>query len=275
MFFWGSGLLKDTFTLSALGFFVSGAYSTLITNKRVVRGLLTMLISGFVIVSIKPYILVGLVPSVILWMIFKYIDKIEVATLRSISFPILIIGGIVFGYLFLQVMGDSLQEYKLDSFLDKAAVNQRDLKSDYHKGNSFDIGEFDPTIQGISSKFLIATFSAIYRPMFFEVNNVVMFLAAVENLLILILSFRVLWYIRFIRLFRYIRKHHLLVFSFSFAILFAFFIGLSTSNFGALVRYKIPCIPFYVASLFIIRHLHSKYLEEQDAMRVQLYEGGV
>ena len=275
VFFWGSGLLKDTFTLSALGFFVSGAYSTLITNKRVVRGLLTMLISGFVIVSIKPYILVGLVPSVILWMIFKYIDKIEVATLRSISFPILIIGGIVFGYLFLQVMGDSLQEYKLDSFLDKAAVNQRDLKSDYHKGNSFDIGEFDPTIQGISSKFLIATFSAIYRPMFFEVNNVVMFLAAVENLLILILSFRVLWYIRFIRLFRYIRKHHLLVFSFSFAILFAFFIGLSTSNFGALVRYKIPCIPFYVASLFIIRHLHSKYLEEQDAMRVQLYEGGV
>jgi hypothetical protein len=275
VFFWGSGLLKDTFTLAALGFFVSGAYSILISNKSVIRGLLTMILSGFIIISIKPYILVGLVPSLILWMIFKYIQKIEIATLRSISFPLLFILGIAFGYLFLQIMGDSLQEYKLDSFLDKAAVNQKDLKSDYHKGNSFDIGEFDPTVQGISSKFFIATFSAIYRPMIFEVNNVVMFLSSIENLLILILTFRVLWYIRFFKFFKYVKSHHLLVFSFSFAILFAFFIGLSTSNFGALVRYKIPCIPFYIASLYIIRHLHTKYLEEQNAMKVQLYEGGV
>lgn len=275
VFFWGSGLLKDTFTLAALGFFVSGAYNTLISNKNIVKGIFTMLLAGFVIVSIKPYILVGLVPSIILWMIFKFIDKIQIATLRSISFPLMLVLGFAFGYAFLQIMGDSLQEYKLDSFLDKAAVNQKDLKSDYHKGNSFDIGEFDPSVQGISSKFFIATFSAIYRPMIFEVNNVVMFLASIENLLILFLTLRVLWYIRFIRFFRYVKSHHLLVFAFSFAILFAFFIGLSTSNFGALVRYKIPCIPFYIASLYIIRHLHSKYIEEQNEMKVQLYEGGV
>jgi hypothetical protein len=275
VFFWGSGLLKDTFTLAALGFFISGTYNTLISNKRVFRGIFTMLLSGFVIVSIKPYILVGLVPSMILWIIVKYIKKIEVATIRSISLPLLLVLGFAFGYAFLQIMGDSLQEYKLDSFLDKAAVNQKDLKSDYHKGNSFDIGEFEPTIQGISSKFFIATFSAIYRPMIFEVNNAVMFLASIENLLILILTIRVLWYIRLFRFFKYIKSHHLLVFAFSFSILFAFFIGLSTSNFGALVRYKIPCMPFYIASLYIIRYLHSKYLEEQNAMKVQLYEGGV
>jgi hypothetical protein len=275
VFFWGSGLLKDTFTLAALGFFVSGVYNTFISNKSVIKGAFTMILSGFVIVSIKPYILVGLVPSLILWMIFKFIQKIEIPTLRSISFPLLLLAGIVFGYAFLQIMGDSLQEYKLDSFLDKAAVNQKDLKSDYHNGNSFDIGEFDPSVQGISSKFFIATFSAIYRPMIFEVNNVVMFLASIENLLIFFLTLRVLWYVRFYRFFRYIKSHHLLVFSFSFAILFAFFIGLSTSNFGALVRYKIPCIPFYIASLYIVRHLHEKNLEEQNAMKVQLYEGGV
>ena len=257
VFFWGSGLLKDTFTLAALGFFVSGVYNTFISNKSVIKGAFTMILSGFVIVSIKPYILVGLVPSLILWMIFKFIQKIEIPTLRSISFPLLLLAGIVFGYAFLQIMGDSLQEYKLDSFLDKAAVNQKDLKSDYHKGNSFDIGEFDPSVQGISSKFFIATFSAIYRPMIFEVNNVVMFLASIENLLILILTFRVLWYIRFFRFFKYIKSHHLLMFSFSFAILFAFFIGLSTSNFGALVRYKMPALPFLFFGLLSIIKLKS------------------
>jgi hypothetical protein len=273
VFFWGSGLLKDTFTLTALGFFVSGAYNTLILNKNLLRGIFTMLLAGFVIISIKPYILVGLLPSIILWIITKFTSKIQIATLRSISFPLMLFLGLVIGYAFFQVLGDSLQEYKLDSFLDKAAINQKDLKSDYHNGNSFDIGEFDPTIQGISSKFFIATFSTIYRPMIYEVNNIVMFLASIENLLILFLTFRVLWYIRFYRVFRYIKSHHLLVFSFSFAILFAFFVGLSTSNFGALVRYKIPCMPFYIASLYIIRYLHSKYLKDQDEMKVQLYEG--
>ncbi|MFN6092802.1 MAG: hypothetical protein ACK44N_10340, partial [Bacteroidota bacterium] len=118
VFFWGSGLLKDTFTLAALGFFVSGTYNTFISNKSVIRGAFTMLFAGFVIISIKPYILVGLVPSLILWMIFKFIKKIEIATLRSISFPLMLIAGIIFGYAFLQIMGDSLQEYNLDSFLD-------------------------------------------------------------------------------------------------------------------------------------------------------------
>jgi len=30
------------------------------------------------------------------------------------------------------------------------------------------------------------------------------------------------------------------------------FVGASTLNFGTLVRYKIPCLPFYTISLFLI-----------------------
>ena len=32
---------------------------------------------------------------------------------------------------------------------------------------------------------------------------------------------------------------------------FAFTVGLATANFGALVRYKIPILPFLVATLFV------------------------
>jgi hypothetical protein len=38
-----------------------------------------------------------------------------------------------------------------------------------------------------------------------------------------------------------------------FALLFALFVGATTTNFGTLVRYKIPCMPFYVAAMFIIQ----------------------
>jgi len=43
-----------------------------------------------------------------------------------------------------------------------------------------------------------------------------------------------------------------------FALFFAFSVGLATSNFGSLVRLKIPCIPFYVSGLFILKYLYEK-----------------
>jgi hypothetical protein len=43
-----------------------------------------------------------------------------------------------------------------------------------------------------------------------------------------------------------------------FAIFFAFSVGLTTANYGALARLKIPCIPFYMCSLFILYYLNRK-----------------
>ena len=37
-----------------------------------------------------------------------------------------------------------------------------------------------------------------------------------------------------------------------FTLILAFGIGLSTANFGALVRYKIPFMPFFVSMFFIM-----------------------
>jgi len=47
-------------------------------------------------------------------------------------------------------------------------------------------------------------------------------------------------------------KDPLIMYCFLFSIVFALFVGASTLNFGTLVRYKIPCLPFYVISLFLI-----------------------
>ncbi|NNF02533.1 MAG: hypothetical protein HKN22_07590 [Bacteroidia bacterium] len=44
-----------------------------------------------------------------------------------------------------------------------------------------------------------------------------------------------------------------------FSLFFAFSVGLSTSNFGSLVRYKIPLLPFFVAALFITAEMHRQY----------------
>ena len=43
-----------------------------------------------------------------------------------------------------------------------------------------------------------------------------------------------------------------------FSIIFALFVGATTLNFGSLVRYKIPAIPFYVIGLFFILYFNNK-----------------
>ncbi len=273
--FWGSGLLKDTFTISAVGYIVWCLYNFIVLKKDILKSIIIIILAAIVILSVKPYILVGLLPATILWMIRNMLSKVHGAVLKTATVPLLIVFGIGFGYLFMMFLGEALAEYKLDSILEKAVVNQRDLKSDYHKGNAFDIGEFDPTPASILSKFPIATFSAIYRPMIVEANNIVMFISGIENLLILIFSISVLIKVRGLGLFKYIGRNDLLIFSFFFSVLFAYSVGLSTSNFGSLVRYKIPCIPFFVASLFIIRHMKQEELDEETRNLKQLpdYEG--
>jgi hypothetical protein len=267
VFFWGSGLLKDTFTLGALGFFYTGLYYIFVKRKQVLLNLLAIVLSAYTIISIKPYILVGLLPAMILWLVQLNVGKIQIRTVRALSLPFLMIVGIGFGYLLMMVMGDALADYQVESILEKAKITQRDLKSDYYQGNSYDIGEFDSTIPSMMSKFPIATFSAIFRPLIVESNNVVMFISGVENLILLIFALRVVILVRGYRIFSYFFKNHMLTFSLFFAIFFAFSVGLSTSNFGSLVRYKIPSIPFFVAGLFLIQHIRRKEIEENEKNR--------
>jgi hypothetical protein len=48
------------------------------------------------------------------------------------------------------------------------------------------------------------------------------------------------------------------MFSFVFSLFFAFSVGVSIANFGALVRLKIPCIPFFLSSLVIMNDMLTK-----------------
>jgi hypothetical protein len=45
------------------------------------------------------------------------------------------------------------------------------LKRDYYGGNSFDIGTFDPTIQGIIGKAPKAIMAGVYRPYIWDQVN--------------------------------------------------------------------------------------------------------
>ena len=170
---------------------------------------------------------------------------------------ILSLGGIT-GFLALDNMGDNLGQYKIDQVLDKAVVTQKDMKADYYGGKTYDIGEFDASIGGITSKAPIAIFSGIFRPAIWDVKNAVMLVSSLENTYLLILTVFLLLKLKVLGFFVLIRKNPMLLFCMLFSLFFAFSVGLTVANFGSLVRLRIPELPFFVAGIFMLRHLYEK-----------------
>jgi len=253
--FWGSGLLKDTVTLAAAGWFTYSFYHLFILRKKRILNTITIVLSSFLLLSIKPYILLALIPGSFIWFFTKQSKEIKSPILKFISLPLFLTVALLSAYLIIGQL--QLGSYSIENALEKAVISQQDLKRDAYKGNSFDIGNFDASIGGIIIKAPLAINAALYRPYIWETRNVVMFLSGIENSLILFLSIYLLIRLKVINFFRLIGKHPLLLFSFLFAIFFAFSVGISISNFGSLVRLKIPAIPFFVASLFIINHFYK------------------
>jgi hypothetical protein len=256
--FWGSGLMKDSFTLSAVGWFTYSFYHFFIRKERKFNYGLFLFISAFVILAIKPYIFFALLPGSILWLSNNAVKKINHGFVRIIATPIILSLGSIAGYVALDQMGDNLGQYKLDTVLDKAVITQKDMKADYYNGKTYDIGEFDATIGGVLSKAPIAIFSGIFRPGIWDVKNVVMLISSLENTYLLALTLFLLIKLKFIGFFTFIRKNPMLLFCMLFSIFFAFSVGLTVANFGSLVRLRLPELPFFVAGIFMLRHLYEK-----------------
>lgn len=249
--FWGSGILKDSFTLAATCYFIV-ATNKLINHKRKLIPAVALVISGMVIVAIKPYILLILFPGSLVWLFYKRIQRIRNAYFRYIMVPGIYAFIIAASYITLTALGDRLGRFSPDKALETAAVIQFDLKQDYYEGASFDIGTLDPTLIGLITKFPVAVVAGLYRPFLWESRNLVMVFSGLENLFILLASLYILLAVKPQVTLRLIKTHPLLLYCLVFAVLFAFMIGVTTSNFGALVRFKIPLIPLYMGAIGVV-----------------------
>lgn len=274
VFFWGSGILKDTVTFSAIGYFVSSFNKIFIQRKSIFVNLLIIGLVAEIMLIIKPYILLGMMPGCLLWIVMSYSQNVTGSMKKALIIPIFFLFTFGFGYLTVYLMQGSLGQYSSDNLVYKAVETQRDLKSDYYQGNSFDIGEYDPTLFGILKKAPIAIFTCIFRPSLIEANNIVMFVSALENTFILFITLRMLIKVRLFGIVKYGLRNALLTFSLIFTFFFAFSVGFSTSNFGSLVRYKIPIIPFFVASVYIISY-YAKKDKEIASEKERIYSAAI
>ncbi len=260
--FWGSGILKDSFTLMGACWFTYSFYNVFIKRSNLVLNSITLVLGALLILQMKPYIFIALVPGALIWFSLERVKAISNPLVKFFVAPFIVSIVIAIGAIGFSSISSSFGQYSsVDKIVEKAVVTQRDLKMDYNEGNSFDIGEFDGSIGSIFRKAPIATFAGLFFPQLWQVRNPVMLLAAIENSILLVLTIMLLLRAGPTVVFKIIRKEPLLIFGLVFSIFFSFSVGLSTSNFGALARYKIPALPFYAS---VVSLLYYKYLEHKE-----------
>lgn len=267
--FWGSGMMKDTFTFSAIGWFVYSFYFFFIKKEYKRKYLVWLVIAAIVMIRIKAYIFIALLPGALLWLNFERLKAIQSAFIRILALPVIVSVLLLGGAFLLTRLGSSLGKYSsVDKVLENAVVTQKDLKRAEYKGSSFDIGEFDASIGGVLSKAPVAITAGLYRPFVWEARNPVMLLSGLQNFIFLILTIRIIFTVGLLGFFRALSADPLLLFSIIFSLFFAFAVGLTTSNFGSLVRYKIPAEPFYLATMIIMYYsTQAKIKEQQEEFR--------
>jgi hypothetical protein len=251
--YWSSGLLKDTVCFGAVGFIVYAFLNVFVKKKKILISLAIILICGALLYFIKVYILLVLVLSLLIWQFAEFNKLIENKVLQRIFAGMTFAGSILIGLLLLNYMTstEAGQQYQLDKLAGNAEqqresyaiINQQTGGTDSH----FQINTSNPVLMVFGG--ITATF---YRPFIWEVNSPIVLLSVLESSIFLFLTLFFFFKKGIKKFFQLSFSEPRILMCFIFAFVFAVAVGISSANFGALSRYKIPCMPFYLLMMILL-----------------------
>ena len=183
--FWGSGIMKDTITLAGVNYLIYALYFALIKGKPKLIFLLAAPVWFIITFKLKSYITLALLPGIILTFYYHLRSKISSDFLKLVSGPILFSGLLVISFYSLQTLSESSQKYSAKQ-LEWKVKGFHSWHTDVG-GSSYNLGDVDYTLTGVISKAPAAMNVTFFRPYLWEARNPVVFLGAVESLIILVL----------------------------------------------------------------------------------------
>ncbi len=263
LFFWGAaGLLKDCLVLISVGFLFWGAYQFFIKRKYLFKSFVYIILGAYVILVIKIYVLMALLPALFIWVMLFWGNKISNRRLRLLIKPFILLVSIIGGTVLLSFISAGNKQFSSANILETIKVSQDYLKYQTEEagGTGYELGDWDPTILGITKMIPKAINVTLFRPYIWETRKPVLLPSVFESVLTLFLTIWVIFKVGFFRCIKLIFNNPTLLFCFTFALAFAFAVGFSTYNFGSLARYKIPGLPFYFSGLVI---LYGDYLQKR------------
>lgn len=251
LFFWCSAISKEAICIGALGYLMNASIGLMVFQERIVRNVLLILVMSYFIWFTKSYIVLAFFPSLLLLTLILNINKIKTRLLRFTILPIILIAVLYPAINFYLNSGDLISRFSSDAILEYAKTSYLYLSSNIAE-SAYNLGNFEPTIGGVLMKAPAAINVALYRPYFWEANKPIVLFACLESTLFLMVTLYVFFKRGLIGFFKAIYKNPIVLFCLLFAIIFSFAVGLTSGNFGTLMRYKIPMMPFYAMALGLI-----------------------
>jgi hypothetical protein len=266
VFFWGAaGLMKDTITMACIGYMTFHSYQIFLKGKIRISSILKLLVCFYLTFIIKAYIIIAFLPALFVWIFFSYESKIRNKYLKILARPIFICFAFLMVMFFYQVLSSGSKRYSEDALLGYVEGIQGD-HSDTKRGgreSAYTLGHIELTPIGILKKVPAAINVALFRPYLWELRKPIFLPSALEGFLSLLFSLFIFYKVGIIQTIKNLFSDPNVLFCMTFSLIFAFAVGFTSFNFGALARFKIPAIPFYFLSLVI---LHSKIKKKPKKM---------
>lgn len=253
IWFWGSGLMKDSLCLGATGFIISILYNNIHKKQVSIRSWLLLPLIILLLYTIKNYILIIIAVSLALTFFVRYTFRIRNMLLRTgvIIFFFITALGILYFADFSTIINNVVEEsyMQIQSFSQNyQALQLEDERS--KAGVQFE--NIDASLTGILAKSPEAIFTCLYRPFLWESRKLIIFFTSLESTMLLLVTIYLLVKSRVAGFFRICFSNGLIFFSFTACIFFALIIGFTTFNFGTMIRYKIILLPFYYFMLVAV-----------------------
>lgn len=250
--FWGSGVLKDSLMIGSLGFLFYGFYNIFIEKKHFLLPSILMVVSLYILYITRIYILLGFMPPALLWVFLANNEKIKNPMVRKMAAPIFLVGGLFTAYLLAVNITDGNKKYDMDQIAERTKINSEYLYrvSVAQGGSAYNLGKLDGTFTSMIRTAPAAIVVSLFRPFIWEVRNPLMLISSIEAMIFLFLTLYILFKVGIVKIIHLFYRDSFLKFCLIFSLIMAFAVGLNSFNFGTLVRYKIPFLPFYVVMLF-------------------------
>jgi hypothetical protein len=257
VFFWGSGLMKDSLCLGALGWIFYAFYRGTIEKRNLLKCAIIAFLAAVPMVSTKIYILLAFLPPAMLWVVNENNARIRNSTVRLVAKPLFFVVGGALAFFAATRLTAGDDRFDIDKIGERSKITSEYLYqvSVAQQGSAYNLGKLDGSIGSMVKLGPQAIFVSLFRPFLWEARNPVMLLSAIEAAYFLWFTLNILYRNGLFRTLRLISTTPVLTLCFVFSLIFAFAVGTSTSNFGTLVRYKIPLMPFYLCGLLITQSM--------------------
>lgn len=259
--FWSAGILKDSLSIAALGWFTFSVYQLLYHKRKIIINSLIVFLCLYIFSIVKVYILVAYLPAFVVFLLLKNAMLLK-NNLARFGLILFFIVGSILGFVALSsTMKEAVSDYAGEDITEGVGEYQKNYDAQKQKmeGAFFSLGvEFDGSTSSLLKVAPAAVVATFYRPFIWESRNVSTLLSSAESSVLMFFTLYLFFKVGFFKSIKTVFKQPIILYCLFFALVFGLFVGATTLNFGTLVRYKIPAMPFYVCSLYLILYHNPK-----------------